>query len=200
MQLEKIVAYHKALGDPTRIRMLRLLAGGELNGQVLAEKLGVTPPTVTHHAAKLREASLIKERREKNSVFFSLYDYILKSNEQAALEFIYRKPAAEGTEMEKEAREKYKRSVLKNFFQADGRLVKVPSQLKKKMIVLESLAEKLEFGRTYPEAELNRFIEGFFPDYATVRREFIIHQYMYREDGIYELNPRDLWERWEDLN
>ncbi len=60
MQLDKIITYHKALADATRIRMLILLADGELNGQVLAEKLGVTPATITHHAAKLREASLIQ--------------------------------------------------------------------------------------------------------------------------------------------
>ena len=52
MQLDKVVSYHKALADPTRIKMLILLAEGELNGQVLAEKIGVTPATITHHAPK----------------------------------------------------------------------------------------------------------------------------------------------------
>lgn len=70
MQLDKVVSYHKALADPTRIKMLILLAEGELNGQLLAEKIGVTPATITHHAAKLREASLINERRDKNTIFF----------------------------------------------------------------------------------------------------------------------------------
>ena len=65
MQLEKIVAYHKALADPTRLRMLLLLAQGELHGQALAERLNLSQPTVTHHASKLREAALIKERRER---------------------------------------------------------------------------------------------------------------------------------------
>lgn len=70
MQLDKVVSYHKALADPTRIKMLILLAEGEMNGQLLAEKIGVTPATITHHAAKLREASLINERRDKNTIFF----------------------------------------------------------------------------------------------------------------------------------
>lgn len=69
MQLDKVVAYHKALADPTRLRMLILLAGGEMSGLELAERLYLTPATITHHAAKLREASLIHERREKNSIF-----------------------------------------------------------------------------------------------------------------------------------
>jgi DNA-binding transcriptional ArsR family regulator len=68
MQLEKIVVYHKALADPSRIRILRLLgASGEMSGQTLAEKLGISQPTVTHHTGKLREAGLIHERREKNT-------------------------------------------------------------------------------------------------------------------------------------
>ncbi len=77
MQLDKVVAYHKALADPTRIRMLILLAEGELNGGELAERLSVTPATITHHAAKLREASLINERREKNTIYFRLNHYFI---------------------------------------------------------------------------------------------------------------------------
>ena len=56
MQLDKVVSYHKALADPTRIKMLILLAEGELNGQVLAEKIGVTPATITHHARSGKRA------------------------------------------------------------------------------------------------------------------------------------------------
>ncbi|MDF2717144.1 MAG: transcriptional regulator, ArsR family, partial [Paenibacillus sp.] len=69
MQLDKIVNYHKALADPTRVRMIGLLANGELNGLELAEKLCISPATVTHHAAKLREVSLINERRDKNTIY-----------------------------------------------------------------------------------------------------------------------------------
>lgn len=90
MQLEKVVNYHKALADPTRIKILILLASGELNGQVLAEKLCVTPATITHHAAKLREVSLINERREKNTIFFSLNDYFIKNYATATMNLIYR--------------------------------------------------------------------------------------------------------------
>ncbi|HYK74516.1 MAG TPA: DUF2087 domain-containing protein, partial [Pseudoneobacillus sp.] len=33
----------------------------------------------------------------------------------------------------------------------------------------------------------------YHDDYATIRREFIINQYMYRENGVYELNPVEMW-------
>ncbi|WP_028610266.1 metalloregulator ArsR/SmtB family transcription factor [Paenibacillus harenae] len=201
MQLDKVVAYHKALADPTRIKMLIMLAGGELNGQTLAEKLGVSPATVTHHAAKLREASLINERREKNTIYFCLNDYFIKSNANAAEKLIYRNAEREGGEnaME-ESNKRLKDSVIRNFFTSDGRLKHIPVQLKKKLIVLQHLADQLAKGQTYTEKEINAFIKRFHDDFATIRREFIMHQLMYREKDVYELNPPELWAKWETLS
>lgn len=200
MQLDKVVNYHKALADPTRIRLLILLADGELNGQVLAEKLGVTPATVTHHAAKLREASLINERREKNTIYFSLNDYFIKSGQSAAANLIYRTSSQKGGEEMNEQLERTKQSVIKNFFTASGQLKSIPAQLKKKLIVLEYMVSKLEKGRPYSEKELNDFIKGFHEDFATIRREFIMHQFMFRQNEIYELNPPEMWAKWETLS
>ncbi|XID90154.1 metalloregulator ArsR/SmtB family transcription factor [Paenibacillaceae bacterium WGS1546] len=201
MQLDKAVAYHKALADPTRIRMLILLAGGELNGLTLADKLCVTPATVTHHAAKLREAGLIAERRDKNAIYFSLNDYLLKSNAQAALALICRgaELRTEDEDMEEERR-RTRDSVVRHFFTAQGKLKHLPAQLKKKLIVLEHLVDGLESGRKYPEKELNEYIQRYHEDFATIRREFVMHQFMYREDGIYELNPPEMWTKWDRLS
>ncbi|MWC29067.1 DUF2087 domain-containing protein [Paenibacillus sp. MMS18-CY102] len=200
MQLDKVVGYHKALADATRLRMLVLLADGERHGLDLAEKLGVTPATITHHAAKLREASLIHERREKNTIYFSLDHYFIKSNATAAAEFIYRGANAreEAHPMDTE-QSKLKQSVIRNFFK-DGRLKQIPSQLKKKLITLEHIVEGLEKGRTYSEKEINDFIKQFHDDFATIRREFIMHQFMFRDKEQYELNPPELWARWETLS
>lgn len=72
MQLSRLVNFHKTLGDPTRIRILALLRHGPLHGQAIAGKLGLKPPTITHHMAKLRDIGLINERRDKNTIYFSL--------------------------------------------------------------------------------------------------------------------------------
>lgn len=196
MQLEKVVNYHKALADPTRIKILILLAGGELNGQVLAEKLCVTPATITHHAAKLREVSLINERREKNTIFFSLNDYFIKNYATATMNLIYRTIEG-GTSVLDDNHKRFKESVIRNFFTAEGRLKSLPAQLKKKLIVLEHLISKLENGRKYTEKEINEYIKTYHDDFATIRREFIMHQFMFRENGIYELNPQEMWAKWE---
>ncbi|RCW45565.1 metalloregulator ArsR/SmtB family transcription factor [Paenibacillus prosopidis] len=201
MQLDKVVAYHKALADATRIKMLIMLADGELNGQVLAEKLGVTPATITHHATKLREASLINERRDKNTIYFSLNHYFIKSNGTATEQLIYRNAGQEGvTESMEESRKRLKESVIKNFFTADGKLKHVPVQLKKKLIVLQHIVSQLTKGQKYSEKEINEFIKGYHDDFATIRREFIMHQLMFRENEIYEMNPEELWTKWEALS
>lgn len=202
MQLDKVVEYHKALADPTRIRMLVLLADSELNGQVLAEKLFVTPATITHHATKLRDASLINERRDKNTIYFSLNLYFLKGNSSAALDLILKNRNDEGggLPVQDDKIDRLKSSVLKNFFTSEGELKHIPAQLKKKLIVLEYLVARLEQGRKYTEKEINEFIKSFHGDFATIRREFIMHQYMYRTDQIYELNPREMWVQWERLS
>ncbi|MHA6480743.1 DUF2087 domain-containing protein [Paenibacillus sp. strain BS8-2] len=198
MQLDKIVQYHKALSDATRIRMLVLLSEGELNGQVLAEKLALAPATITFHAAKLREAALIYERREKNAIYFSLNPYFLKSGAEGVLGLVFKKRGEIGM-IEKDEYTKWKESTIRNFFSADGRLKTIPSQMKKKLIVLEHLANKLSFGRQYEESEINAFIKLVHDDFATIRRELIMHQFMFRENDKYELNPRELWTKWEEL-
>lgn len=198
MQLEKVVNYHKALADSTRLKLMVLLAEGERNGLELAEKLGVAAATVTHHAAKLRRAGLVLERRDKNTVYFTLNGEFLRACAAATVDLIHR-GERKGEENMEEAQNRLRESVLKNFFTADGRLKHLPVQLKKKLIVLEHLVAKLELGRRYTEKEINAFIKPVHEDYATIRREFIMHQFMFRDETGYELNPRELWTHWEKL-
>ncbi|MGQ3480383.1 DUF2087 domain-containing protein [Paenibacillus sp. TY11] len=197
MQLDKMVNYHKALADPTRMRILLLLSRGEMHGQALAKKLNLSQPTVTHHASKLREAGLIKERRDKNTVYFTLNPELIRQHAEATVRFIFEK--GEGEEEMSELNETLETTVLRNFFAKDGKLRQIPAQYKKKLIVLQMLAEKLEPGRMYPERELNEWIKQYHEDFATIRRELIMHQFMYREREMYELNPREMWTRWDQV-
>ncbi|MBW4080371.1 metalloregulator ArsR/SmtB family transcription factor [Paenibacillus sp. S150] len=197
MQLEKIVNYHKALSDPTRLRILLLLSQGEVHGQALAEKLNLSQPTVTHHAAKLREAALIKERRDKNTVYFMLNPEFIQAGSEASLKFIFAKGVEDMEQASPEAG--LKDSVLRNFFAKDGHLRQIPAQYKKKLIALQYIVEKLEPGVVYTEKEINEFIKPFHEDCATIRREFIMHQFMYRQNDKYELNPPEMWTHWENV-
>ncbi|MNM00810.1 Transcriptional repressor SdpR [compost metagenome] len=197
MQLDKIVNYHKALADPTRMRLLLLLSKGEMHGQALAEALGLSQPTVTHHAAKLRAAAMILERRDKNTVYFKLNPEFIRKGSAASLSFIFDKGAEEMDEISKD--QSLQESVIRNFFSKEGKLRQIPAQYKKKLIALQHMAEQLQQGVTYSEKEINAFIKEYHEDFATIRREFIMHQFMYRENDVYELNPREMWTKWESV-
>ena len=209
MQLDKLVTFYKALGDPTRVRILAILANGPLHGQALAGKLGVTPPTITHHMAKLREAGIVYERRDKNPIYLYLHEANMKRQTQAILNVLERAKdfSEEGLFAQAEENHDQRRAqmaaehmhVIKSFLTPDGKLKQIPSQRKKKLIVFEHMVRGLEHGRKYKEQEINDYIRQFHEDYATIRREFVMNHYMYREDGIYELNPEEMWAKAEDL-
>ncbi|UPM55018.1 metalloregulator ArsR/SmtB family transcription factor [Gottfriedia acidiceleris] len=189
MQLSKIVDFHKALGDLTRVRIIALLQQGHLSGQEIASKLSLKPPTITHHMSKLREVGLIKERRDKNTIYFSLNTKILEMNAKA----IFTVGTGGDSNMEMSVTESERSSIINNFFTKEGKLKIYPAQRKKKLVVLAHMIKGLEFGKVYQEKEINEYLKEFHEDYATLRRELIMCQYMYRENNQYELNPVELW-------
>lgn len=57
-------ALFRAFADPTRLRILNLLAAGELCVCDIVELLGVPQPTVSRHLAALRRAGLVEVSRD----------------------------------------------------------------------------------------------------------------------------------------
>jgi len=62
----------KALADPTRREIVRLLGKGEMSAGALAKHFDMTKPTVSHHFSVLKEADLIVSRREGQQIMYSL--------------------------------------------------------------------------------------------------------------------------------
>jgi len=62
----------KALADPTRREILRLLRRGEMTAGDLAERFDMTKPTMSHHFAVLKEADLLTSRREGQTIWYGL--------------------------------------------------------------------------------------------------------------------------------
>ena len=62
----------KALADPTRREILRLLRGGERTAGDLAERIDMSKPSVSHHFAVLRDADLIRSRRDGKQIYYTL--------------------------------------------------------------------------------------------------------------------------------
>ena len=62
----------KALADPTRREILRLLRQGEMTAGDLAERFDMTKPTMSHHFAVLKEADLLTSRRDGQTIWYAL--------------------------------------------------------------------------------------------------------------------------------
>jgi DNA-binding transcriptional ArsR family regulator len=71
-------AVFKALSDPTRREVLRLLSGGEKTAGELAERFDMSKPSMSHHFAVLKEAGLIRSRREGQQIYYSLDTTVLQ--------------------------------------------------------------------------------------------------------------------------
>ena len=62
----------KALADPTRREVLRLLRGGEMTAGELSKRFDMTKPSMSHHFSVLKHADLIGSRREGQQVYYFL--------------------------------------------------------------------------------------------------------------------------------
>jgi DNA-binding transcriptional ArsR family regulator len=74
-RVEAVVDGLRMLADPTRLRLLWLLSGDELDVSTLAERLGVARPAVSQHLAKLRLVGLITQRRDGRRVLSRARDH-----------------------------------------------------------------------------------------------------------------------------
>ncbi|HLV26033.1 MAG TPA: autorepressor SdpR family transcription factor [Gemmatimonadales bacterium] len=62
----------RALADPTRREIVRLLRAGDLTAGEIAERFPMTAATISHHLATLREAELVSAERHGRTIVYSL--------------------------------------------------------------------------------------------------------------------------------
>jgi DNA-binding transcriptional ArsR family regulator len=76
----------KALGDPTRLRIVQMLARrGETCVCTIAGELAMSQPAVSFHMAKLKQAGLLNARKEGQWIHYSLKVKALKDGPLAFL-------------------------------------------------------------------------------------------------------------------
>src|SRR5258708_5343421 len=69
VELEKLFL---ALSDKTRLRLLALMADGEVPVGFLADKLGESQPKISRHLAYLRTAGLVSTRRDGKWIYYGI--------------------------------------------------------------------------------------------------------------------------------
>jgi DNA-binding transcriptional ArsR family regulator len=65
MTREEALKIFKSLADTSRLRIVQSLTKGEMYTELLAQRLGITPSTVSFHMKKLEDAGLVVSRKEQ---------------------------------------------------------------------------------------------------------------------------------------
>ncbi len=176
--LETTLVLLKSLADPTRLRLLGLLAREEATVEELADALELSEPTVSHHLTRLKEQQLVTVRADGARRLHRLDEGRLTAQLDGLPRQILEVAKAD---VDPGAFEK---KVLETFFDGD-RLREIPARYKKQRIVLGRIVQRFEPGRQYTEREVSESLRQVHPDFASLRRYLIDHKLMARENNRY---------------
>lgn len=62
----------KALADPTRRQILKLLRERDLTAGEIADKFNISKPSISHHLNLLKQSGLVLDERQGQFIYYSL--------------------------------------------------------------------------------------------------------------------------------
>ncbi|MDE6873196.1 MAG: metalloregulator ArsR/SmtB family transcription factor [Lachnospiraceae bacterium] len=157
----------KCLADKSRLQILKSLALEDMYVERLAERLGLSAPTISFHLKKLSDAGAVKAYKSQYYMMYSLNPEIFRTT---ILDIVRQESDEAGLQAKRDA--EYRQKVLDAFFEY-GKLKSIPAQRKKERIVLEYISGSFEYGKMYPEREVNLIISNFHDDFCTIRRDMV---------------------------
>lgn len=170
----------KCLADKSRMQILKSLIIEDMYVERLAERLGLTPATISFHLKKLEDAGAVKSYKDQYYTMYSLCREVFMTN---IIDIISEESAYAREQSDRE--EAYRRKVISAFMEY-GRIKSIPAQRKKEHILLEEIAKAFEYGREYTEREVNLIIADFYDDFCTLRRDMIGDGLLTRKNGVYQ--------------
>ncbi len=173
---EELLNFFKALADANRLKIIGLLAQQPYTGEQLAEMLGLSASTVSHHLSMLAHVELVSARSEQYYNVYSLNVGALHAMAQRLLSRDDLPRLAEDVD-----RTAYDRKVLKTFVRADGSIKSFPAQEKKFQVLLYYVLNTFEPGKRYSEKQVNNLLSRYSDDTAALRRGLIEYRLMARE-------------------
>lgn len=179
IMIDERVRLFKLLGDKSRLKIIAMLMEKPMYVELISDRLGINPSTVSFHLKKLEHVGLVHSEKEQ---YYQMY-YIDKSK----LDFHVGNEVqnvAKANKSEQEREDNYKKKIIDNFFIGE-KLISIPVQRKKRNIILEVLSQDFEIGKEYSEKEVNIMIAVHHDDYCMLRREFIMEKLFTRDKGIY---------------
>lgn len=174
----ELLDFFKALADPSRLKIVGLLAHQPCTVEQLAAMLKLRASTVSHHLGFLKHVGLVSAKAEG---YYSVYQL-----EEKALQDKSRRLFSPG-ELSAAIRdvdlEAYDHKVIADFSNPDGSLKEIPAQRKKLEIILRHVVQVFEPGARYTEKQVNEMLKKFHADTATLRRELVGYHLMQRLGG-----------------
>ena len=76
-------------------------------------------------------------------------------------------------------------AILRAFLAPDGSLTAIPTKIRKRLVVLDHLAQQFEPGEKYDESTVNNALRAYHPDVAALRRYLVEEGFLDRADGLY---------------
>lgn len=177
-QLAELLAFFKSLADENRLKIIGLLAQQSYSVEKLAEVLGLSVSTTSHHLASLAKAGLVSARTEGHYYIYSLQTETLKTMSRHLLQDENLPKLSEGL-----GEDAFDRKVMSNFVDEEGRITAFPAQEKKHVVLLKYVLKAFEPGVRYPEKQVNEILLRFNEDTALLRRGLVEYKFMSREGG-----------------
>lgn len=176
---DDVIKLFKCLSDKSRLQILKSLLQEDMYVERLAERLGLTPATISFHLKKLEDAKAVTSYKQQ---YYTMYSICQDTFKRDMIDLI--REESDETKKQEDREMLYRKKVLTAFFEY-GKLKSIPAQRKKELICLEEIAKNFELGKIYEEKQVNEIITTVFEDYCTLRRDMISEGIMKRDGATY---------------
>jgi hypothetical protein len=163
------------LADPSRRRVFAALVLGDMTVEQVRTSTGMEVRDIRKALARLVGGELVVAGRDR--AYFVVEEAFTAAARAAA-------PAPDEDEDDHGDAPAENVRVLRSFIR-DGRLLSIPTQHSKRLVVLDRLAQEFEPGLRYSERQVNAILRRWHDDTASLRRYLVDDGFMEREHGEY---------------
>lgn len=179
IMIDERVRLFKLLGDKSRLKIIAMLMEKPMYVELISDRLGINPSTVSFHLKKLEHVGLVRSEKDQYYQVYHIDNSKLDFNVSTEILKV-----ASANKSEQQREENYKKKIIDNFI-VDGKIKTIPVQRKKRNVILEVLAKDFEIGKEYTEKEVSMILSEHHDDYCLLRREFVMEKLFTRDKGIY---------------
>jgi len=160
------------LADPARLKVVAALALGADTIEEVSRLSGLPLKDVALAARRLARGGLVHRDRHVLTLHTDRFAAAARA-------------AAEAAPLPEPLSDDPAEDAVLSAFVRDGRLVSIPAQRTKRLVVLDHLVRVFEPGVRYPEREVNALLAVWHPDVAALRRYLVDEGLLTRDAGIY---------------